>query len=107
MEDGPEKRALSYPPEMIGRVGLVAAHRSAWAWRRKRIEIKRPYSRRKKVKADRLWQGQNTPELSFALVDKDRNIMKFSMMTYGEAFRRNRTTKAFGFAWVRCDRRKK
>lgn len=59
------------------------------------------------AKADHLWCKQDTPELSFALVDKDRNIMKFSMMTYVDSFKRNRVMKGFGFAWVRCDRRNK
>ena len=58
---------------------------------------------KRSTKASRLWKQEFCPELSFALVDADRNILKFSMMTYATSFERNNIMKGSGFAWVRCD----
>lgn len=58
---------------------------------------------KRSTKASRLWSEDFCPELSFALVDSDRNILKFSMMTYTTSFQRNKIMKGSGFAWVRCD----
>lgn len=41
-------------------------------------------------------------EYSFALVDKDRKIIKKVMMTPNEAYKRNKVTKLAGLAWVLC-----
>lgn len=42
------------------------------------------------------------PEIGYALVDKDRNIIKKKMMSSHEAAIKNRTTKTMGMEWVKC-----
>lgn len=41
-------------------------------------------------------------ERGYALTDKNRNILKRTMMTSETAYQRNKVTKLVGLAWVVC-----
>ena len=41
-------------------------------------------------------------EYQYALTDIHRSIIKKAMMTFDEAYQRNKVTKKLGLAWVMC-----
>jgi hypothetical protein len=47
-------------------------------------------------------RSQEGLEYSYALVDLNRTVVKKSMMTPVEAYKRNKVTKLVGLAWVLC-----